>query len=384
VNTHLRGLTKSDPWNTNIPEVAAQLNYIGVRLIRDWIVHPEDGDLFNSLQVAWRPDGRFWTSIAEDSPAGQRSGVAATLQVAKTYPKLLYAVGGPNEEDDTYPQKLGATLPDSALVQADLYNGLHPLGILVSQMEFGAGWTAANNWTGNYDPNNTGSHQNFTPGPADFGGAHTYLSDTKQTMAGVIKRLRADAQLTTPGKPVAHTEIGAYNRIHITPMAFGQQLVIGALDSFAGGDVGFLVYGLQDSKPEATYGFYTFPEGAKRPVAEYFHTMTTVLKSASGSYGPGAKATFQIAPLNVTFDNAATSHLVMQKPTGEYVIADWSEQLMNENAQEETDTVHFGKKFASATVYDVEDGLTPIATLSNASEVRLTMKPCDTYLVVLK
>ena len=33
----------------------------------------------------------------------------------------------------------------------------HPLGLCVSQMEFGAGWTAANGWQGNYNPTNTGT-----------------------------------------------------------------------------------------------------------------------------------------------------------------------------------------------------------------------------------
>ncbi len=384
VNTHLRGLTKDDPWNTNVAEVGAQLNYLGVRLVRDWVSRPSDGELFMSVKNAWRPDGRFWTSIAEDSPAGQRAGVAATLAVAKAYPGLIYVAGGPNEEDDPYPQKLGATLPDSALVQADLYRAMQPLGILVSQMEFGAGWTAENNWQGNYNPKNTGSHQNYTPGPADFGGAHSYFSDPKQTPVSVLDRLRANARLCTPGKPVAHTEVGAYTSLHVTPAIFGQYLVMGAFDSAAAGDVGYLMYGLQDSKPEKTYGFFTYPGGVAHPAARYYHTMTTLLQSATGRYGPGAKPTFKPAALAPTFANATTRHLVMQKPTGEFVIADWSEQLMNENAHEESDTVDFGRTFATVTVYNIQAGLTPIASLTNVHQCMLTLNPGEVYLIVLK
>jgi hypothetical protein len=384
VNTHLGGLTKSDPWNTNIPEVASQLNYIGVRLVRDWPYRAEYGVTLKSLQEAWRKDGRFWLAVVEGSPADQRTSAASIVEIAKKYPDLVYAASGPNEEDNGYAQKLGATLPDSALVQADSYNALHPMGIMVSQMEFGSGWVASNNWQGNYNPTNTGSKQNYTPGPADFGGAHTYVSNGMQTLGKVIGQMRANALLCTPGKPVAHTELGAYTHAHISPTLYGQFLVMGAFTSAVAGDVGYLVYGLQDSAPEATYGFYSFPQGVAHPAAKYFHTMTTLLASTKGSYGPGAKPTYTATPLAITFANPTNGHAVLQKPTGEYVVAAWSEQLMNEKAHDETDAITLPRKFATATVYNVRQGVTPTATLTNVSEVRLDMEPSDTYLIVLK
>lgn len=269
-------------------------------------------------------------------------------------------------------------------MQTTLYNWAHPLGIRVSQMEFGAGWTAANHWQGNYNPVNTGSHQNYKPGPADFGGAHTYLSDPNQRMVTVLSMLRKNAGLCTPGKPVAHTEVGAYTHAHITPRVFGQYLVMGAFDSAAAGDAGYLVYGLQDSRPEATYGFFSFPEGIAHPAARYFHTMTTLLKSSRGSYGPGTKPTFAPDALKTSFTSKVTSHLLMQKPTGEFVIAVWSEQLMNETAHEESETIDFGRKFGTVSVYDVEEGTTPITVLHNVGRCTLSLEPSDTYLVVLK
>jgi hypothetical protein len=384
VNTHLQGLTPSDPWNTNIAEIGKQLNFIGVRIVRDWIYRPADGQLFKDLQDAWRPDGRFWTSIVEGSPANQRKSLALAQGAWQNFPGLIYAMGGPNEEDDPYPQKLGATLPDAARVQSSLYNWAHPLGIRVSQMEFGAGWTAANGWQGNYNPSNTGSRQNYTPGPADFGAAHTYVSDAHQRMATVLNRLRKDAQLCTPGNPVAHTEVGAYTHAHLSPRVFGQFLVMGAFDSAAAGDVGYLVYGLQDSAVEATYGFFSFPAGVAHPAAKYFHTMTTLLKSSGRGYGPGATPTFQPERLDAKFANKSVSHLVMQKPTGEFVIAVWSEQLMDETAHEESDTVDFGRKFATVSVYDIEEGATPIVLLHDVGRCSISLEPSDTYLIELR
>jgi len=384
VNTHLQGLTVADPWNTNIKEIGRQLDFIGVRIVRDWIYRPQDGQLFKDLQTAWRPDGRFWTSIVEGSPAEQRKSLALAQAACRDFPGLIYALGGPNEEDDEYPQQRGATLPDAALVQAALYQWAHPQGIPVSQMEFGAGWTAANNWHGNYDPAHTGSHQNYQPGPADFGGAHTYISNPAQRMVTVLNMLRLDAQLCTPGKPVAHTEVGAYTHAHLTPRVFGQYLVMGAFDSAAAGDVAYLVYGLQDSRPEATYGFYSFPEGVAHPAARYFHTMTTLLKSDRGTYGPGAKPTFTPEALNVAVADKSTSHLVLQKPTGEFVVALWSEQVMNETAHEDAATVDFGRTFPTVAVYDIQEGTTPLAVLHDVSQYTLSMEPGDTYLLLLR
>lgn len=384
VNTHLQGLTPSDPWNTNVKQIGQQLNYLGVRIVRDWIYRPEDGQLFRDLQQAWRPDGRFWTSIVEGSPAEQRKSLALTQAMWEKFPGLIYVMGGPNEEDDAYPQQRGATLPDSALVQTALYQWAHTRDIRVSQMEFGAGWTATNGWQGNYNPTNTGSRQNYTPGPADFAAAHSYVSDPQQRMVTVLNLLRKNARLCTPGKPVAHTEVGAYTHSHLAPRAFGQYLVMGAFDSAAAGDVGYLVYGLQDSREEATYGFFSFPAGVAHPAAKYFHTMTTLLQSSRGSYGPGAKPTFKPQPLNVSYANPAVSHLLLQKPTGEYVIAAWSEQLLNETAHEESEAIGFGREFATATVYDLQQGTTPIEVLHAVSRYTLSLEPSNTYLIVLE
>lgn len=383
VNTHLQGLTKADPWNTDLPQIAGQLRYLGVRLVRDWIYRPSDAQLFHDLQTRWRPDGRFWTSIVEGSPADQRKSLAQTQAAVRDFPGLIHVVGGPNEEDDDYAQKLGATLPQAALVQTDLYAWAHPLGLLVSQMEPGQGWTAANGWTGNYNPANTGSHQNYTPGPADYAAAHTYLSDPAQRPVTVLNMLRRNALLCTPGKPVAHTEVGAYTQAHLSPRAYGQFMVMGALDSFAAGDVGFLVYGLQDSQPEHTYGFYGFPSGVAHPAARYFHTLTTLLASPRGGYGPGAAPTFQPTDLPLGPAGQGVSRLLLQQPTGDYVVALWAEQLLNETAHEVDETVEFGRAFADVSVYNVMDGPTPLQTLHQVARCQLRLEPSETYVLVL-
>jgi len=388
VNTHVNGLTASDPWNTNAAEVGAQLRYLGVRLDRDWAGSVTDGVRWKAVQTAWSPLGRFWTSINEGSPQTQRQSLAATQAIWSAYPHLIYAMGGPNEEDDDYARGQGATLPDAAVGQGQLYSWARGGGrqIPVSQMELGAGWTAANNWQGDYNPAQTGIGQPYTPGPADFAAAHTYLSNANQIPVNVLNQVGTLALKTTPGKPVAHTEVGAYQGAKLSPEEYGQFLVMGALDSVRAGDVGYLVYGLQDSGPEQTFGFFTYPGGKANPAADYFHTLTTLLQSTRLSYGPGERPTFTPERLAASFSSATVSHLTLQKPTGEFVVAVWTEQRLQGKPAESlsvVDTVRFGRSFATAQVYDVQQGLKPLATVENASECVVTVAPNHTYLIVL-
>ncbi len=385
VNTHLDGLTHEDPWNTNASLVGAQLSYLGVRLDRDWAHSPSAGQVWQDVQKSWSPYGRFWTSIDEAGPAYQRSVLGYTEGVFLSFPGLIYAMGGPNEEDDTYPQTQGASLPDSALVQEMLHTWAHSGGrnVPVSQMEFGAGWTAANDWQGDYNPGETGIHQNYQPGPAEFGAAHTYLHLPGQRPADVLNRLRSLAGLVTPGKPVAQTEFGAYRSANLPAAVFGQYLVMGAFDSVMAGDAAYIVYGLQDSVPENTYGFFTYPGSVAHDAALYFHTMTTLLESRSGGYGPGSPPTFTPGSMGVSFMSASVSHLVMQKPTGEFVLAEWSEQAMTGMERDEMDTIRLGRPFKTLQVYDIESGTEPIAVRHNVRQYTLRLKPSDTYLLIL-
>ena len=64
---------------------------------------------------------------------------------------MLNFLEGGNEEDDAYPASLGNTLAITAQFQQQVYATGHALGLPVINMSFGSGWTAANNWQGDYD-----------------------------------------------------------------------------------------------------------------------------------------------------------------------------------------------------------------------------------------
>jgi len=89
VNTHLNGLTRDDPWNTNAAQVGQQLRYLGVRLDRDWAWSVADGQTWKRVQKAWSPFGRFWTSVDEASPANQRRDLGFEETIQQTFPGLI-------------------------------------------------------------------------------------------------------------------------------------------------------------------------------------------------------------------------------------------------------------------------------------------------------
>ncbi|HEY2295755.1 MAG TPA: hypothetical protein VGM86_34055, partial [Thermoanaerobaculia bacterium] len=158
VNTHINPYHPVK-WDTDPAKVGSHLAYIGVRNQRDWPYKADEGADFLAVQSNWSPLGRLWTSIAEDNQTDQRKDLSYAESIYTTYGSgLVYVLGGPNEEDDEYPQGVGATLPDSALVQGQLYTWAHSAGrnVKVNQMDFGAGWTDQNNWQGDYNPSNTG------------------------------------------------------------------------------------------------------------------------------------------------------------------------------------------------------------------------------------
>jgi len=56
---------------------------------------------------------------------------------------------------------------------------------------------------------------------------------------------------------------------------------------------------------------------------------------------------------------------------------------MNETAHEESETIEFGRKFATVSVCDIEEGTTPIAVLHDVGKYTLSLEPSDTYLIEL-
>ena len=116
VNTHIDGIAlivdRNQHWDMDPAKVGSHLAYIGVRNQRDWPYKADEGADFLKVQSNWSPLGRLWTSIGENNQTDQRNDLSYAESIYTTYGSdLVYVLGGPNEEDDAYPQSLGATLP---------------------------------------------------------------------------------------------------------------------------------------------------------------------------------------------------------------------------------------------------------------------------------
>ncbi len=143
VNTHIDFVNYG---YQNLTTVAASINYLGIKNIRDSVQTAADATTW--LQVANATGAKFDDYIAATSPAGMTTDLGFATQLAQA--GILNFLEGGNEEDDAYPAGLGNTLEITAQFQQQVYATGHSLGLPVINMSFGSGWTAANNWQGDY------------------------------------------------------------------------------------------------------------------------------------------------------------------------------------------------------------------------------------------
>src|SRR6185436_8846248 len=98
---------------------------------------------------------------------------------------------GGNQQDSAYALSRGNSIAYTAHFQQQLYRLGQSMGLPVINMSFGSGWTADNNWQGNYDkPGDLSAY-------ADYANAHTYPLRGQKTGA-TIRRINTLAKLPAP------------------------------------------------------------------------------------------------------------------------------------------------------------------------------------------
>ena len=176
VNTHIDfGGTYA-----NLTQVEASIKYLGVENLRDSM--GSSADLTSWLAVSNATGAKFDDYIGETSPAGMTAELSTVAAAAGE--GVLNFVEGGNEEDDTYPAGLGNTVAITAAFQQQVYATAQSLGLPSINMSFGSGWTATNNWHGDYDK--VGDLSAY----ATYGNAHTYPNGAPD---GAIQQLNSDA-----------------------------------------------------------------------------------------------------------------------------------------------------------------------------------------------
>ena len=104
--------------------------------------------------------------MTEGSPANDMANLRFATLLAKQ--GILNFIEGGNENDNPGPVSQGNSIAWTAKFQQQVYSAGHALGLPVINMSFGSGWTAANNWQGDY------AKAGDLSAYADYGNAHTY------------------------------------------------------------------------------------------------------------------------------------------------------------------------------------------------------------------
>src|SRR5882757_2400255 len=184
----------------NLATTAAAINYLGVKNLRDCPGNASDVGASGAWQkIADATGAKFDAYMTEGSPASDMENLRFATLLAKQ--GILNFIEGGNENDDAYAIAQGNSLAWTANFQQQVFAAGSALNLPVINMSFGAGWTAANNWHGNYDK--VGDLSAF----ADYANAHTYPG-ARQLPDKTIQRVNADAKTAARSRPVITTEIG--------------------------------------------------------------------------------------------------------------------------------------------------------------------------------
>ncbi len=330
----------------NLATVEAAINYLGITNLRD---SPGNAsDLSTWQQVAQATGAKFDAYIGETSPSGMSTELGTIQQLAQE--GILNYIEGGNEEDDSYPASLGNTLQITAQFQQTLYGVAQSLGLPAINMSFGAGWTAANDWQGDY-----GQVGNLSS-IANYANAHTYPSGAPDT---TIQQLNSDAHLAASSLPVITTEFG-YDTSTTDPNQAAKWTLDTTLDAMKDGDPKTYFYALFDDA-SGNFGLMN-PDGSPKPAGAALHNLTSLLQDFGVSFSPGS--------LDYTIGDTASgdNSLLLEKSDGTYWLALW-----NELNSGHTVTLNLANTASQVEIFDPLTGTSAVQTASNTNSVQINV-----------
>jgi len=245
----------------------------------------------------------------------------------------------------------GNSIAWTASFQHQVYATGHGLGLPVINMSFGAGWTATNNWHGNYDK--VGDLSAY----ANYANAHTYPG-TGQLPDATIKMLNADAKLAAGSRLVITTEIG-WDTAKVDAQTAARFTLDAVFDGIKDRDVKMYFYALFDD-PAGKYGLMN-SNGSPKPAGQALHNLTTILTDTGKA--PAGSLTY-----GLTGTTTADYSLLMRKSTGTFYLALW-----NETGPAHTVTVTLPKAAAKITVYDPLAASSPRSARTGAASIPVSL-----------
>jgi hypothetical protein len=335
----------------DLATVESALEYLGVSNVRD--APANSYDLTAWQQVAQATGVKFDAYLPQVSPADMQASLALIPQLAQE--GILNFIEGGDEEDDSLAASVGNSLSYSAQVQQQVYAMGQQLGLPVINMSFGAGWTAANDWQGDYGA--IGDLSAY----ADFGNAHTY-PNPGQTPDNAIQLINALAPLAAPGLPVITTEIG-WDANAFSETSIAQYVVDAAFDGIKDGDTMMYYYALFGDG-SGNYGLMN-ADGSPTAAGTALHDLTTLLAdtgSAASSFTPGS------LDVSLSGDVSTDNTLLIQKSDG----SDWV-ALWDETASTHSVTMTLDSNAQQILVFDPVTGTSSIDSTNNTDSVTVSL-----------
>jgi hypothetical protein len=334
----------------NLAVTAAAINYLGIKNLRDCPGNAADvGPNGTWQQIANATGAKFDAYMTEGSPASDTADLARVSQLAAQ--GILNFVEGGNENDDAYAISQGNSIAWTAGFQQQVFSTGRALGLPVINMSFGSGWTAKNNWQGNYDK--VGDLSRF----ADFANAHTYPMPN-QMPETAIRRLNGNATLAAAARPVITTEIG-WNGNQFTPADAARHVLFAVFDGVKHGNPKTYFYALFDDR-SGKFGFMN-PDGSPKPSGSALHNLTTILADS------GAPRRDSLA-FGLTGVTANDNSLLMEKSNGTFQLALW-----NEVDAAHSVTLTLGPAAQTINVYDPFTGTAAIQTASSTRSIAVNL-----------
>jgi hypothetical protein len=345
VNTHIG---EGGTGYASVSTTASAINYLGIKNLRDAPNASQDvGTSGLWQQIANATGAKFDAYMNRGSTASDVTDLANAKLLANQ--GILNLIEGVDEPDVA--TQYGNSSAWSANFQKTVYATAHSLGLKAVNMSFGGGWTATNNWQGDYGT--VGDLSAYT----DYGNAHTYPNASETVDAG-ITRLNGLAKLAASSRPVMTTELG-WNGAQFSAATIAKYTLDAVLDGVQDGDAKSYFYGLFDDA-SGKYGLMN-SDGSARPAGTALHNLTTILAD-SGTPKSGTLA------MGLTDTQSSDHSLLMEKSNGTFELALW-----NESAGAHSVTLSLGATASAISVYDPLVSSSPTASYSNKSSVTVTV-----------
>jgi hypothetical protein len=375
VNTHMSWQDPGYSWATPA-YVESAMAYLGVYHIRD--AAPLSWTLGEYQALANM--GVKFDLLTNGGNIDFGADLAGVDSLARSNPGSVTTIEGPNEINLSPIVFNGVNSANNLSIgtaaQASLYGRVQsdPLlaGVKVVDLSLGVASQAQYNSLGNI------------ASYADYGNFHIYFANgapPAALMAGAV----AEAQSTTPGKPVMVTETGYYTAPNATDWGGvnqdvqAKQTLDALLDAYKDGSSTTFLYALMDNLAypasndrEDSFGLFN-GDGTPKEAATALHDLTAILADTANN-----AQSFAAGSLPYTLSNlpATGNSLLMQKASGVFDLVVWNEPVLwNEATLTERTiaptnvTVNLGKTFTSVSVFDPLAGTQAIATYSNVASL---------------